>query len=103
MNSDWLTSKIIQKIEKKGEIALVVALAVLFVDYLKAIDLNEIWPPLVWVLWGYLILNVGAANVLKYWRNKDNPLCPKCRKKLNERKEYECSDCGKLIYKKGII
>ena len=96
--TDWLTSNIINRIERIGESVLFIVSLLLALDYFSIISLRTLWNPIIWILWGYLILNIGLANIFKFWRNKDNPICPKCKRKLNEIKEYECSKCGKLKF-----
>ena len=96
--ADWLTSNIINRIERIGESALFIVAFLLALDYFSIIYLKNIWKPLSLILWVYLILNTGLANIFKFLRNKDNPICPKCKRKLNEIKEYECSKCGKLNF-----
>ena len=95
-----LTSPQIQRtIEKTGEVVLLIVALTLALDYFKVFDIGKFGIPfLSIILWTYLILNVGLANILRFWKNKDNPLCPKCKRKLNEIKEYECPKCGKLKF-----
>lgn len=95
---DWISSAIIDRIERTGEFTLLIVSLLLFFNYLGLIDFNKIWPPLGWILWSYLILNIGLVNVFIFLRNKDNPTCPKCKRKLHEIKEYECPKCGKLKF-----
>lgn len=102
MNLQMLISPKIQRItEKTGEITLLIVSVVLMANYYRMIDLNKLGVPFLCIfLWIYLLLNIGLANIFKYYRNKDNPICPKCRKKLIENKEYECTKCGVLNFDK---
>jgi len=96
--TDWLTSNIINRIERIGESALFIASLLLFFDYFGVLNFSKFGDYFRGVLWGYLLLNIGLANIFKFLRNKDNPICPKCKGRLNEIKEYECSKCGKLKF-----
>lgn len=100
MSLQTLISQKIQKIaEKAGEITLFIVSVLLMFNYFKVINLDNLGIPcLVIILWVYLSLNIGLANVFKFFRNKDNPICPRCKGKLTEFKEYECSKCGKLRF-----
>ena len=95
---DWITSKTIRKIERTGELVLIIVSTCLFLDYRHIINLSQIWSLLSGILWCYLLLNVGLANIIKFWRSKDNPLCPKCKKILIKSDEYECIQHGKLKF-----
>ena len=93
------SSKALRRIEKAGEITIAIVSLILASDYFKVFSLSTIpFPSLNYILWGYLLLNVGVANGFKFLKNKDNPHCPKCNRKLNELKEYECPKCGKLTF-----
>lgn len=95
-----LLSKQLQEIvENTGEKALFVVGVILALDYFRVFELTKMdIPYLNIVLWAYLLLNIGLANIFKFIRRKNNPNCPKCNRKLNEEKEYSCSKCGKLRF-----
>ncbi len=98
---DILSPKIIKTIENTGERVLLLVALFLLMLHFNIFNLKEIVPTyVVIILWAYLIFNIGTVNVIKLWRNKNNPDCPKCGKKLIERKEYDCIKCGKIEFKK---
>jgi len=94
-----ISPKIQRTVERTGEIVLLIVAVSLALDYFKVFDLSKIQIPFLnIVLWGWLLLNIALANVFKFWRSKDNPICPKCKRKLHETKEYKCQKCGKLNF-----
>lgn len=99
MLEEFISPKIQRIIERTGEITLLIVTVSLSLDYFKVFDLSKIPIPLLnIILWIWLLLNITLANLFKFWRNKNNPLCPKCKRKLTEVKEYICPKCGKLKY-----
>lgn len=94
-----ISPKIQITVERTGEIVLLIVTVFLALDYFRVFDLSKIQIPFLnMVLWGWLLLNIALANVFKFWRSKGNPICPKCKRKLHEIKEYECQKCGKLKF-----
>jgi len=94
-----ISPKIQRTVERTGEIVLLIVSIFLALDYFKVFDLSKIRIPfLSIVLWVWLILNIALANIFKFWRAKDNPICPNCKRKLHVIKKYECSKCGKLNF-----
>jgi len=94
-----LTPQIQKTAEHTAEFMLFIFSGSLALDYFNVFKLNNFGISfLPQILWGYLLFNISLANILKYFRNKGNPICPKCESKLNEIKEYECPKCGKLKF-----
>ena len=94
-----ISPKIQRTIERTGEIVLLIVAVSLALDYSKVFDLSKMQiPSLSIILWIWLLSNIALANMFKFWRTKDNPICPKCKRKLHELKEYECPKCGKLNF-----
>ena len=102
MSIDSILSPQIQKITQKSAEATILIVAIyLGLDYFNILIIEQIRGSIwITVLWLYLILNAGAVNALKFWKNKNNPLCPKCKRKLDESKEYQCQKCGKIKFEK---
>lgn len=99
--ADLFLSRFQRTIERSGEVTLVIVSLLLAGDFFKIIEINNFGVPFLGlILWAYLLLNVGLVNMFKFLKNKDNPTCPKCHKRLSERKEYTCSRCGDLKFSK---
>lgn len=93
----------IKTIELTGESILLFVSLTLMLQYFRILEiLINVNISIGWsfLLWIYLIINVGGANIIKYLREKNNPMCPKCNKKLDKEIEYKCQEHGKLTFDK---
>ena len=98
---DIITPKIQKIVEQSGTSTLFIISFLLFFNYFGVFDISRLGVAKVDLyLWIYLIFNIVGANTFKYINNRNNPVCPKCQKKLLELTEYECPDCGKIKYEK---
>lgn len=94
-----ISPKLQRTIERTGENVLLIVAVSLALDYFKVFDLSKIQIPSInLILWIWLLSNIALANIFKFLRTRDNPICPKCKGKLHELKEYECPKCGKLNF-----
>lgn len=104
MNAEELLSGPFQKYMKKGSVGmLLIVVALLWFDSLQVMDITKIpIPGIKSISWGYLLLNVGVATPLYYWREKNTkkPACPQCNNDLEviPKYEYNCENCGKIKF-----
>ncbi|MEK6824158.1 MAG: hypothetical protein AABY06_03930 [Nanoarchaeota archaeon] len=96
--SNFLESTFFKWLKKASVYALFIVVLSLFLDFIKIINLDNVNIPLLnlhWILWIYLLINIGIATPLHYIKSNSSklPNCPKCNKKLIINYEYECSKC----------
>ncbi|WNY25561.1 hypothetical protein [Methanolapillus millepedarum] len=76
-------------------------LLLLMFDHYEVIYLNRLpfTNNIQFTLWMYVLINVGITGAVKFSKEIKNPICPRCRGKMNAMNlEYECEKCGKLIF-----
>jgi len=90
----------IKYMRKGGTFAILVVILLLCLDFYSVINLENI--PISnfeLFLWLYLILNAGIATPLSYFKEKNNPLCPKCSNILRIEPSFYCENCGRIEFK----